>query len=102
VVATSALSGAGLDDLASAIAALLLGGAAPASERMVTSPRHRDALGRAAGHVRDAIAAYQRGVPVDLLAVDLTAALSAIGEITGEAINEDLLSAIFSRFCIGK
>jgi tRNA modification GTPase len=41
-------------------------------------------------------------VPADLLAVDLTSALTAIGEVTGESLNEDLLAAIFSRFCIGK
>jgi tRNA modification GTPase len=45
---------------------------------------------------------HARGVPADLLAVDLTAALAAIGEITGESLSDDLLAAIFSRFCIGK
>ena len=101
VVAVSALTGAGMDDLSQAVADVLLGGAA-IGERMVSNPRHRDALNRAAGHVRDALAGQARGVPPDLLAVDLTAALAAIGEITGEAVNDDLLAAIFSRFCIGK
>jgi tRNA modification GTPase len=102
VVETSALTGAGMDDLARAVAALLLGGAGAADARMITSPRHHDALDRAAGHLRDALAGSARGVPADLLAIDLTAALSAIGEITGETVGEDLLAAIFSRFCIGK
>jgi tRNA modification GTPase len=101
-VAVSALTGAGMDDLVQAVADVLLGGAAPAGERLVSSPRHRDALSRAAGHVRDALDGHARGVPADLLAVDLTAALTAIGEITGESLSEDLLAAIFSRFCIGK
>ncbi len=102
VVATSALTGAGLDDLARAVADLLLGGAAQAGARMITSPRHRDALARAAGHLRDALDGHARGVPADLLAVDLTVALSAIGEVTGDGVGDDLLAAIFSRFCIGK
>jgi tRNA modification GTPase len=101
-VAVSALTGAGMDDLTRAVADVLLGGAAPAGERLVSNPRHRDALARAAGHVRDALAGHARGVPADLLAVDLTAALTAIGEITGESLSEDLLAAIFSTFCIGK
>ncbi len=101
-VRISALTGAGMDELVQAVADLLLGGAAPAGERLISSPRHRDALARAAGHVRDAIEGHARGVPADLLAVDLTAALTAIGEITGESLSEDLLAAIFSRFCIGK
>ena len=91
-----------MDDLVQAVADVLLGGAAPAGERLISSPRHRDALARAAGHVRDALEGHARGVPADLLAVDLTAALTAIGEITGESLSEDLLAAIFSRFCIGK
>jgi tRNA modification GTPase len=102
VVRVSAKTGQGLDELADAVARALLGGSAAASERMVSSPRHRDALARAAGHVRDALGGQARGVPADLLAVDLTAALSALGEITGEGVGDDLLNAIFSRFCIGK
>jgi tRNA modification GTPase len=102
VVEVSARTGAGLDELAGAVADVLLGGSSAASERMVSSPRHRDALARAAGHARDALAGYARGIPADLLAVDLTAALSALGEITGAGVGDDLLSAIFSRFCIGK
>jgi tRNA modification GTPase len=102
VVETSALTGAGLDELADAIARLLLGGAAPVGERMISNPRHRDALGRAVASLRDAIDGHARGAPPDLLAVDLTAALGAIGEVTGETVGDDLLAAIFSRFCIGK
>jgi tRNA modification GTPase len=102
VVETSALTGAGIDDLEEAIACALLGGAAPAGERMVSNPRHRDALGRAVASLRDAIAGQARGAPPDLLAVDLTAVLGAIGEVTGETVGDDLLAAIFSRFCIGK
>jgi tRNA modification GTPase len=101
-VAVSALTGAGLDDLVQAVADVLLGGAAPAGEHLISSPRHRDALARAAGHVRDALESHARQMPADLLAIDLTAALTAIGEITGESLSEDLLAAIFSRFCIGK
>jgi tRNA modification GTPase len=102
VILTSALTGAGLDDLAEAVARVLLGGVPMSSERLVSNPRHRDALERAAGHVRDALEGYARHVPADLLAVDLTAALAAIGEITGDGVHDDLLAAIFSRFCIGK
>jgi tRNA modification GTPase len=101
-VAVSARTGAGIDALAGEVARALLGAAPQAGERLVTSPRHRDALERAAGHLRDALGGHARGVPADLLAVDLTAALAALGEITGETVGEELLSAIFSRFCIGK
>jgi tRNA modification GTPase len=45
---------------------------------------------------------WDAGRPVDLLAGDLTVALNALGEITGETVGDDLLDLIFSRFCIGK
>lgn len=101
VVHTSALTGAGIGELAEAVARLLLGGA-PLGERLVSNPRHRDALRRAAGHVRDALEGHARGVPPDLLTVDMTAALAALGEITGDGVHDDLLATIFSKFCIGK
>jgi tRNA modification GTPase len=105
-VATSALTGDGLADLAATIARILLGKGAervPTSgAQLVSSPRHRDALDRAAQHLRHVIDGQGRDVPADLLTVDLTAALGALGEITGESVGEDLLNTIFTRFCIGK
>jgi tRNA modification GTPase len=101
-VAVSAKTGEGLEELVGAVTDVLLGGAHLNDGRLVTNPRHRDALERALGHVNDTRASFGRGTPPDLLAVDLTAALSALGEITGESLGDDLLAAIFSRFCIGK
>jgi tRNA modification GTPase len=102
MVATSALTGAGLDELVATITKLLLGGAALGGAHMVSNPRHRDALTRARDHLRDALDSYRNDRPPDLLAVDLTASLVALGAITGETVDQDLLAAIFSRFCIGK
>lgn len=101
-VPISALSGAGIDTLVSTIARVLLGNATTNGDRMITSPRHRDALGRATASLRDALATHYRNASPDLLAVDLTDTLTALGEVTGETVGDDLLSEIFSRFCIGK
>lgn len=103
-VATSARSGAGVDALARAVASTLLGGAPPAAAeaRLVSNPRHRDALRRAEEHLRAALAGWETGHPTDLIGGDLTATLNALGEITGETVGDDLLDVIFSRFCIGK
>jgi tRNA modification GTPase len=111
-VATSVVTGAGIDDLVNAIARTLLGGTVPSETHLVTNPRHNDALNRAATHLRAArdipaalgyADADGEGLyPTDLLAGELTSALNALGEITGETVGDDLLDTIFSRFCIGK
>ena len=101
-VATSAATGEGLDQLGATVANVLLGGSALTGETLVTNPRHRDALSRSREHLQSAVDALQLGMPLDLVAVDVTAAVQALGEITGETVGEDLLATIFSRFCIGK
>ena len=103
-VPTSTITGAGIAEVAEAIIRALLGGAplAAGQARLVSSPRHRDALQRAVDHLRAAADSWDAGRPVDLLAGDLTVALNALGEITGETVGDDLLDLIFSRFCIGK
>jgi tRNA modification GTPase len=100
----SAHTGQGLAELAQTIAQRLLGDAPPATAmaRLVSNPRHHDALRRAYEYLAAALAGYEAQHPTDLLAGDLTAALNALGEITGESVGDDLLDVIFSRFCIGK
>ena len=101
-VEVSAETGAGMADLAAAVAQTLLAGEPLTGTSLVTNPRHRDAIGRAVVEVRDALDGLDGGLPVDLVAVHLTVAVQALGEITGETVGEDLLHEIFSRFCIGK
>jgi tRNA modification GTPase len=103
-VHASALTGVGIDELAQAIANALLGGVTPAAgeARLVSNPRHRDVLRRAHEHLAAALVGWDGAHPIDLLGGDLTAALNALGEITGETVGDDLLDVIFSRFCIGK
>jgi len=52
--------------------------------------------------VNAARAAQQAGELVDLVAIDVSAAVHALGEITGQTASEDLVETIFSTFCIGK
>ena len=72
------------------------------SSLLVTSTRHRDALQKARENVQRAINALDQGLTGDFLSIDLRSALKDLGTITGEITNEDILSSIFSRFCIGK
>lgn len=99
----SALSGTGVDDLRKAIGEFLVGRNSDASEDFVlTSRRQRESLEIAIGHLRIASEAVVRGVPHEMVLLDLYAALSALGELTGDVVTEDILDRIFSSFCIGK
>ena len=82
---------------------LVFSGEVLASETpLVTNPRHKQALQDALQYVQSAMEANSVGSPVDLMAIDVTAAVNALGEITGETATEDLLEVIFSEFCVGK
>ena len=61
-----------------------------------------NALQRALAAVEAAQEGHLLGLPLDLLAVDVRAALHAVGEVTGEHVDDAVLDEIFSRFCIGK
>jgi tRNA modification GTPase len=102
-VEISALTGEGIVALEQAIEGVVLAGRVLTSDAaLVSNPRHRDVLRRAHRHVEAAIATRGAGLAVDLLSVDLRAAVDALGEITGETTSDTLLETIFSRFCIGK
>jgi len=99
----SATAGKGLNALEEKIAAMVLGGHVSATDAVVVSnARHKQALVKAAGHLSEAVEGTKRGMPVDIVAVDLRAAWEALGEITGSTVTEDLLDRIFEDFCIGK
>jgi len=69
---------------------------------LVSNPRHKSALERAQSHLEQALSSIEAQMPDDFVTIDLTAALNALGEITGETVTDELLETIFSNFCIGK
>lgn len=73
-----------------------LRGQAPGSERQ------KKALSTARAFLEHACEAEQAGFPLDAIAQDMEDAISALGEITGETTADDILSAVFSQFCVGK
>ena len=102
VVSISTLTGDGIDALRQVLHEQAVGQTMVSGEPALVTVRQLDALRRALGHVESAQDARALGVPIDLLAVDVRAALHAIGEVTGERVDEAVLDEIFSRFCIGK
>jgi tRNA modification GTPase len=64
--------------------------------------RHRDCLRRALDSCELVQATMQAGLAPEYMAVDLRAALRAVGEITGVENVEEILDSLFGQFCIGK
>jgi tRNA modification GTPase len=102
VVAISAQTGAGIPELERALVRLLGANGSGQTRPALISARQHAALDRARLHLREASAARAAGYPLDLLASDVRAALHALGQVTGEAVDDAVLAEIFSRFCIGK
>ena len=99
----SARSGEGLAELVREIAERALGrGALDAQEPLIDSLRQKELLERACRALEGFHRGSGEGLPLDVLAVDLKEAMDALGEITGEVTSQDLLAAVFSRFCVGK
>ena len=96
----SAKHGTGLEALRAALAARA--GVASATGTLVTNARHAAALREAAASLSAVSDGLDRGIPSDLLAEDLRAALASLGTITGLITTDEVLGEIFSKFCIGK
>jgi len=72
------------------------------SSTIVTNLRHARSLEDAVLALDAVLAGIATGTGTELLAADLRQALAALGEITGEISSDDLLTSIFTQFCIGK
>lgn len=102
-VLLSCASGAGLERLRRAIReALDLGEADWGEHAVAINTRHRDCLRRADESLETAEVLLESGAAPELAALELRGALEALGEIVGKVDTEEILGAIFSRFCIGK
>lgn len=101
VLSVSTRTGEGIPALEAAVAALFPQGEAETGS-LLTNPRQADAVGRALDAVRRAEESLSLGMTPDVILTDAEEALSALGELTGATAREEIVSAIFSRFCVGK
>lgn len=99
-VAVCAPRGEGMEALKEALAAFVPEDGAESSA--LSQARHVEAARRACAALSDAVAALSDGMPLDVAAVDLSAALDALGEITGETMSEKVIDEVFAKFCVGK
>lgn len=103
VLRTSVLEGTGIEALEEYIARVFVKGEVSANnEVLLTNIRHKNLAEKALKSLRDACTAYEGGMPLDCLSIDIRNAVEYLGEITGESVSEDVMHEIFNRFCIGK
>jgi tRNA modification GTPase len=97
----SAKTGEGLTELLQAVSETLLRGQPPGHGPALGTDRQRVLVDRAISSIKEATAlADDRAL--DLAAPALRDAVNALGEITGEVTNDDILTTMFTRFCVGK
>ncbi|MGE3804541.1 MAG: tRNA modification GTPase [Gemmataceae bacterium] len=99
-LATSALTGAGLEELKSMLRERAR--ARPVAALAPSLSRCRHHVNACLAHLRQAHAVVLYAEPAELLALELRGALDQLGEMVGAIYTDDLLDRIFSRFCIGK
>lgn len=75
---------------------------ASGTKAIITRTRHKQSLIKTKSSLEQALRTLREGFPLDLIAVDLYAALENLGEITGETVRENVIDRIFEEFCIGK
>lgn len=101
-VAISARTGAGIDRLLERLRGAVDTSAIYHGDAVVSNLRHREALRAARSSLRSALAALADGLPSDLLSEELRSVVHHLGTITGQITTDEILSRIFSKFCIGK
>lgn len=93
----------GLDLLKENILKIIWEKGAPAKDEIIISSlRHKNALSHALNHIHKAANGLQENISPEFLTMDLRESLLELGTIIGSNISEDILSSIFSQFCIGK
>ena len=77
-------------------------GADSMNEDAMTLPRHIECAEKAISAIERTIDGIESGMPLDFAASDLNEALEALGDITGETMNEFVIDRVFKDFCVGK
>ena len=98
----SAKTGAGLEWLEAAVASLFPMPESAVAGEMLTNARQTDAVGRALRSVTAARTALAEGLTPDAVLTETEEAMTALGELSGRTVREDITDRIFERFCVGK
>lgn len=102
VLPICARTGAGLEKLEEAVAALFPDDTGLRPGQLLTNARQAEAARRSETALRRGAAALRDGLSPDAALTDVEEAMAALGELTGRTLREDITARIFARFCVGK
>jgi tRNA modification GTPase len=102
-VSLSSVTGEGFDTLQAVVEHVFIdGNLRMGEEAVVFSARQAAALRETAVYLRTAAENLDAGLPYDICADDIRAAMGEMGALCGREMREDVITEIFSRFCVGK
>ena len=103
IVRLSAKTGEGLAELEDRIEQFVTGGRVRREDDViVTNVRHAQLLDKAAAELAEAVNMIKQEEAMDFIEVNIRSAYDLLGEITGDTAGDDVLTEVFSRFCLGK
>ena len=68
----------------------------------ISNDRQKNALIHAQNILEGMKESVAAGMPADLLYIDLEDAVGALGEVTGQTVQDEIIDQVFERFCVGK
>lgn len=103
VIPLSAKTGGGLEQFTAWLQTYVYGSEhALSGGAYVQNVRHENLLREALTSVQDALRAAASMLPYDCIVIDLHKAIDAMGSITGDTVQDEIINEIFSKFCVGK
>ena len=103
MIAVSAKEQTGIEELEETIREMFFTGDVTFNDEVyITNIRHKTALQEALNSLNLVVQSILDGMPEDFYSIDLMNAYEELGSIIGEAVEDDLVNEIFSKFCMGK
>ena len=102
-IGISAQSGAGMTELASLVESIYIDKSLDiGADAIISNARQHSAAARALESLNLACSYIQSDLPLEVCCAELEAGMSALGELDGRTVSEDIVSKIFANFCVGK
>lgn len=103
IISTSMMTQSGLDKLEKQISDMFFAGETGERDATyISNVRHIALLHETEEALESVLEGIEMGMPIDLVQIDFTRAWDLLGEITGDTVQDELLTQLFSQFCLGK